>query len=204
MKLYAEVPGHRTRQIITDLLAITWVLLWVKFAFVVHDLVQRLAAPGRALESSGGRLSSSLGDAANQVDQLPVVGGALRGPLQAAADAGRSLADAGAGQQASVNRLALALALVVAIAPVLALLARYLPDRLRWMRSASAAARLRDTAVDLDLFAIRALAHQPLARLARLGPDPAGAYLRQEPGATQALADLELNGLGLTPGSRPR
>jgi len=200
MKLYAETPGRRTSQIVTDLLAVAWVLLWVKAALVVHDLVQRLGAPGQALKEGGGRLSASLGDAADKVGGLPLVGDALRGPLRAAADAGRSLADAGAGQQAAVNRLALVLALAVALPPVLAVLLRYAPDRLRWVRAASAAARLRDGAVDLDLFAIRALAHRPLRELARLGPDPAGAYLRQEPGATRALADLELAALGLSTG----
>ncbi len=47
MKLYAETPGRRTSQIVTDLLAVAWVLLWVKVALVVHDLVQRLGAPGQ-------------------------------------------------------------------------------------------------------------------------------------------------------------
>lgn len=198
MKLYAEVPGRRGRQIFLDLLVLAWLVLWVKIAFVVHDLVEKLAGPGRALESAGGRLSDSLGDAANKVKDVPVAGDALGGPLRAAGEAGRSLADVGAGQQTAVNRLALALALVVVIAPVLAVLLRYLPDRLRWIRNASAANRLRTTAGDLDLFAIRALAHQPLSSLARIGPDPAGAYLRQEPGAVRALADLELTALGLT------
>lgn len=198
MKLYAESAGRRTRQIVLDLLVLAWALLWVKIAFVVHDLVQRLGAPGKALENAGGQLSDSLGDAANKVKDVPLAGDALRRPLQAAGDAGRSLADVGASQQTAVNRLALALALVVVIAPVLAVLLRYLPDRLRWIRNASAASRLRETARELDLFAIRALAHQPLSRLAQLGPDPAGAYLRQEPGATRALADLELNRLGLS------
>ncbi|MGI8680672.1 MAG: hypothetical protein ACR2JO_00770 [Mycobacteriales bacterium] len=199
MKLYAEVPGRRGRQIVLDLLVLAWALLWVKIAFVVHDLVRHLGAPGKALENAGGRLSESLGEAADKVKDVPLAGDALRRPLRAAGDAGRSLADVGAGQQTAVNRLALALALVVVIAPVLAVLLRYLPDRLRWIRDASAANRLRETAGDLDLFAIRALAHQPLSSLARLGPDPAGAYLRQEPGAVRALAELELAALGLTP-----
>jgi len=197
MKLYAEVPGRRGRQIVLDLLVLGWLVLWVKVAFVVHNLVEKLAGPGRALENAGGRLSHSLGDAASRVKDVPVAGDALRGPLRAAGDAGRSLADVGAGQQTAVNRLALALALVVVIAPVLAVLLRYLPDRLRWIHNASAADQLRVTAEDLDLFAIRALAHQPLTQLAQLGPDPAGAYLRQEPGAVRALADLELTALGL-------
>ena len=199
MTLYAELPGQRARQILFDLLSLAWTLLWIKLATVVHGLVERLAAPGRALQDGGNQLSRSLADAARRAGTVPVLGHALRDPLQAAGDASHQLASAGAGQQTAANRLALLLALVVAAAPILAVLLRYLPARLRWIRSATAAAALRDRAVDLDLFAIRALAGQPLSQLRRLGPDPAGAYLRQEPGATEALAELELAAAGLRP-----
>lgn len=37
--LYAEEPGRRGRQIVLDLLVFAWLVLWVKVAFVVHDLV---------------------------------------------------------------------------------------------------------------------------------------------------------------------
>lgn len=198
MKLYAEAPGRRSRQILLDALALLWVLLWVKVASVVHGLVERLAAPGRALADAGGRLSDSLGEAARKANDLPVVGESLRKPLESAGDAARGLSGVGVDQQSAVNRLAFALAVVVALAPILAVLVRYLPERLRWIRVASAADKLRTTSADLDLFAIRALANRPLWELARLGPDPAGAYLRQEPGVTAALAELELSALGLT------
>lgn len=198
MKLYAEAPGRHSRQILLDALVLLWMLLWVKVASVVHGLVERLAAPGRALEDAGGRLSDSLGEAARKAGDVPVAGDSLRKPLASAADAAHGLAAAGGAQQVAVNRLALALAVVVALAPILAVLVRYLPDRLRWIRAASAADQLRASSSDLDLFAIRALAHRPLSELARIGPDPAGAYLRQEPGVTAELAELELRAIGLT------
>ncbi|MDQ6650632.1 MAG: hypothetical protein M3Z02_11060, partial [Actinomycetota bacterium] len=76
-------------------------------------------------------------------------------------------------------------------------LLRRLPDRLRWAREAGAAARLRAGSLNLELFAVRALAQRPLVELARLGPDPAGAYRRNEPVVVEALAGLELMALGL-------
>ena len=52
---------------------------------------------------------------------------------------------------------------------------------------------------DLDLFALRALAHQPLHRLARISDDPAGACRRGERATVVALARLELSEVGLRP-----
>ena len=100
-------------------------------------------------------------------------------------------------ERGAANRLALGLGLVVAAVPIAVVLVRWLPERLRWAREAGAAARLRSGSPDLELFAVRALAHRPLVELARLGPDPAGADRRNEPGAVEALAGLELTALGL-------
>lgn len=203
MKLYAETSAKRTSQLLTDLLMLGWVVLSITLGRVVHDLVGKLAAPGKALQDAGGSLTSSLNSAAKSVGGVPFVGDALRDPLQSAASAGRTLSNAGAGTQTTVSRLALILGLVVAITPILAGLAIWLPQRLRWIRGAGAAAELRDEGLDLDVFALRALVHQPLHRLTRLGPDPAAAYLRQQPGATRALAELELSGLGLRAPDEP-
>src|SRR5688572_7137544 len=48
-------------------------------------------------------------------------------------------------------------------------------DQVRFVRRASAGARFVDAADDLDLFALRALVHQPMHVLARVSDDPAGA-----------------------------
>ncbi len=60
-----------------------------------------------------------------------------------------------------------------------------------------------DAGEDLDLFALRALAHQPLHVLARITDDPAGAWRRGDRAVTDRLAELELraNGLRLPPGA---
>nr|MBA2464268.1 hypothetical protein [Nocardioidaceae bacterium] len=52
---------------------------------------------------------------------------------------------------------------------------------------------------DLDLFALRAMAHQPLHRLARISEDPAGAWRARDTDVVRALAELELRDAGLTP-----
>ena len=64
-------------------------------------------------------------------------------------------------------------------------------------REATAGRRFIDSVDDLDLFALRAMARQPMHRLARISDDPAGAWRRQEP-RWCALAALELRDSGLS------
>ena len=71
--------------------------------------------------------------------------------------------------------------------------------RLRFVRRASAAQQFIDAAPDLDLFALRAMANQPMPRLARISDDPAGAWRRGELDVIHALALLELKDSGLRP-----
>ena len=85
--------------------------------------------------------------------------------------------------------------MVVAGFPAVLLLLAWLPRRVRWMRDAGDAHRLRgDSPGDLALFAWRAVARRPLGELRRAVDDPGGALLR---GDYTALAALELHALGL-------
>ena len=55
---------------------------------------------------------------------------------------------------------------------------------------------------DLDLFALRAMSNQPLQRLSRISPDPAGAWRRGDREVIRDLALLELSDCGLRPPQR--
>ncbi len=198
MKWYADAPGLRRRQQALDLAVLLWCLLFVRLAQLVHGGVLRLQEPGRQLQGAGTRLADSLSSAADRVSGAPLVGGRLRDPLDTAAGAGRAVADAGASGQDAIGHLALVLALVVALVPIGIVLARWLPHRLRYASEAAAAVRLRG---DVELLALRAATSLPLARLARLGPEPVARWRRGEPGAAEALAALELRTLGLEPRS---
>ena len=98
-----------------------------------------------------------------------------------------------------MERLAFWLGLSVALIPVLIVAAFYLPVRLRFIREATAGRRFIDATADLDLFALRALARQPMHVLARVHDDPAGAWRASDPDVVAALADLELRECGLRP-----
>jgi hypothetical protein len=130
------------------------------------------------------------------------VGGSLASPFNHAADAARSVADAGRQEIQVAHELAWALALLLLVGPVLVVLLVWLPLRLRWIRRASAAVGLRDGTAGRDLLALRALATQPLRRLAAIGPDPVGAWRSGDESTVDALARLELRRLGVR--LRPR
>jgi hypothetical protein len=71
------------------------------------------------------------------------------------------------------------------------------------VRRAAAGRALIDSAADLDLFALRALAHQPLHRLAVISDDPAAAWRERDPATVRRLAALELASVGLRPERLP-
>jgi hypothetical protein len=194
LKLYAEVPHFRNRQISQDIALAVWLYLWTRIGLHIKELVDRLAGPGETIERAGDGFAGTLFDIASKIRDVPLVGGALQTPFGAAGEAGLVLQRAGAAQQDVVHSLALWFGTLMAVIPISYVLYKYLPDRLRWIREASAASRLRIDAADLHLFAIRAISRQPLYELTRVCADPAAAL---QNGDYEPLAELELASLGL-------
>lgn len=196
MKLYAELPLARLRQITADLIVAAGLFLSVRVGLWLQRLVERLAVPGQAMENAGQRVAGSLERAAEVVGEAPFAGPTLSSPFAAAAGAGRTLAEAGQSQQDAAIALALWLGVLVAAPGLLAVFLWYLPRRAAWVREAGAAARLRDESADLRLFAYRAVATRPLPLLRKAVPDPGAALAAED---FYALASLELEALGLRP-----
>jgi hypothetical protein len=194
MKIYAEVPRLKARQILFDVLVLGWALVWIRIGMAMHDLIAKLSGPGRTIESAGAGFSTNLRSLSERVADVPVVGGTLREPFDAAASAGNDLEAAGIAHQEIVMSVALWMGILLAVIPIGYVLLRYLPDRLRWVREASAAARLRIDADDLHLFALRAIATKPLYELRRACADPARCLVE---GDYEPLAAVELASLGL-------
>ncbi len=206
MKLYADAPARRSLQMLGDLLIVGWVYLWVRTAMVVRDATMALGKPGEQLSEAGSGLASKLRDAGEAVGGLPVVGDDVRAPFAGAGGAAEQMAAAGDAQVEAVHTLAFWLGLAVGAIPVLIALGVYLPMRWRFVRQATAARRFVDSAGapstgsgnHLDLFALRAMARQPLHRLARISDDPVAAWRRHDPEVVRALAALELGESGLS------
>lgn len=181
LKLYAETSTLRLRQVLLDFGLVVWVFVWVRIGFWLNDLIQRLEGPGRSIEDAGNQIAGW---------RVPILDRRL-GPITSG---GEALQRAGDSQQDVVHTLSFWLALLLAAIPIAWLVVRYLPGRLRWGREATAASRIRAQPSAPQLFALRAMANRPLAKLRRAEADPAAAYARGDYGA---LAALELAELGL-------
>lgn len=197
MKLYADTPLRRTRQLLADLLFVLWVVAWVWIGSAVHDGTMALAEPGRQTAESATSMASGLADAGSELDDVPLIGDGIAAPFDEAADASERLADAGRSSVRAVEDLALWLGFSIALIPILVVAALHLPRRWRFARAAGAGARFVDANEDLDLFALRALANQPMHVLGRISDDPAGAWRRGEQDVVRALAAVELRDVGL-------
>jgi hypothetical protein len=199
MKLYADLPGRRELQLLGDLGLAVWIVVWIYLAAKTHDAVMALAAPGHKLDEAGTSMASRLRDAGSTVGGIPYVGDDASRPFDGAGSSADQMAAAGRSQVAAVETMAFWIGLTVALVPILLALAFYLPPRIRFVRNATAGQRFLDSAADLDLFALRAMAHQPLHVLAGVSDDPAAAWRRQDPEVVRRLAALELKAAGLAP-----
>ncbi len=199
MKLYSDIPARRATQVVADVGMVLWVVLWVRVAQRVHETTMELAGPGRDLAGAGSSFRGTMTSAGDGVDDLPLLEDRVATPFRSAAGVGSEIEQVGNDLVAAVERVALLLAITTAMVPVLIVGAFWLVQRLRFVRRAGAAQRFIDAAPDLDLFALRAMANQPMPRLAKVSDDPAGAWRRGELDVIHALALLELRESGLRP-----
>ena len=199
MKLYADLPGRRITQVLSDLFTAAWVLACTYAGRLVHDTTATLRRPADGLSTAGTQLRDGMAAAGDQMAKVPLVGDSLQGPFRDAARTGVALTQAGTDLGSAVDRLAVVFGVATAIIPIVVWLLVWFPVRARFVRRASAAQRFIDGPADLDRFALRALAGQPMHRLARIHDDPAGAWRARDPRVIHELAVLELRDAGLRP-----
>lgn len=197
MKLYSDVGVQRTGQAVGDLLLVGWIAFCTFLGLTVFRITNALGAPGRKTSEAGDGLAEDLHRMSEPVGKVPAVGDELRAPIDGAAGAAARLAEAGRDQAHAVEQLAYLLAAVTIGLPVLFAVLIWLPRRIRFSRQATAAQRFIDSAADLDLFALRAMANQPMHRLARISDDPVAAWREGDSAIVARLADLELRSCGL-------
>lgn len=127
MRLYAQTPARRSRQVLADLIAVAVIAASVWFALAVRDAIMLLAEPGRKVESAGDNLATGLDSAGEAASRVPLVGGLLKKPLQSAAEAGTGLSDAGQSLQHTVENVATLTTLALIVFPVTFVLVLWLP-----------------------------------------------------------------------------
>ena len=199
MTFYAEQPVRRALQVAGDLGVVGWTVAWVLLARVVHGAVMAATAPGRRLADVGTTIESGMTEAGATAAGVPVVGSRLQDPFDRVAATGEQLRQAGDGVVDLVGTLAVVLALLVALVPVLAVVVPWAGVRLHYARRTGSLRRLAESPGGADLLALRALAHQRPERLRAVGPDPLRSWREGDATVTGALADLELGRWGLRP-----
>ncbi|GAA2839960.1 hypothetical protein [Kribbella solani] len=203
MKVYSEVGVRRVGQVVGDLLLVGWVWVCVELGRVVFRVTNALGAPGRKAAEAGDGIVGNLRQLSEPVGKVPAVGDQLRSPIDGVAGAAGKLAEAGRDQAHAVEQLAYVLAGVTIGLPVLFAVLLWVPFRVRFVRRATAAQRFIDNAADLDLFALRAMANQPMHKLARISADPVTAWREGDRAVIAELATLELRTVGLKPPPTP-
>jgi len=197
VKLYSSVGVQRVGQVFGDLMLVAWIAFCTGLGLIVFKITNALGYPGRKAAEAGDGLAGDLRKMSEPVGKVPAVGDELRAPIDGAASAAARLAQAGRDQAHAVEQLAYLLAAVTIGLPVLFALLIWLPRRIRFSRQATAAQRFIDNAADLDLFALRAMANQPMHRLAKISDDPVAAWREGDTTVIAQLADLELRSTGL-------
>ncbi len=197
MTWYSEIPARRTRQLLGDAWLVLWSALWIWIALRLYDLVMNLAAPGLAVADSATDMSDRFASAGDALGGVPLIGEALQSPFDGMSSAAIAIADAGQASADAVGLLARFLAVALAVLGIASWAMVWVPIRIAFIRRATAARRFVDSTDDLDLFALRAMARQPLHLLAKISDDPAGAWRRGDREVISALASLELRAEGL-------
>ena len=197
MKLYADRPARRNRQVAVDLLWLLAVLASVLAGTTVHRVIADAVDPARKFSAGSSDLADRLTAAGRTAARTPLIGDDLAGVLDRSADSATSLAGAADAQIDSVLHVATLLGVLTALLPILVVTAVRLAQRLRWARRAREAGRLAGTRAGDRVLALRALTSTPPDRLFAVHPDPAAAWQGQDPTVVRALADLELARLGL-------
>jgi hypothetical protein len=197
MNWYSSYPRHRARQIIADALALAVVILSIVVAVTVVGAIRALGSFGRDLEQAGESFAGNLADAGEQLGGVPLVGEGIRVPLDAAAEAGDAVAQAGRSQQALVESVAVGTGWALVLVPLLILALLWLTPRVRFARRSGLVRRMLAAGLTADTLAARALAQQPLRRLAAIHPDPAAAWRAGDAEVVRDLAALELRRAGV-------
>ena len=106
MKLYADRPDRVLRQLVGDLAVVILGYLAIQLGRATHSRIAELAAPGREAEATARQLDGQLRDTAGDLDDTPLVGGALSTPFKALASTSRDLAQQAQDYQDAVERFA--------------------------------------------------------------------------------------------------
>jgi hypothetical protein len=184
-------------QLFSDFVVLSWTTIWVLVGIAVYDAISAIVAAGRQVEGGTHSVADSLASAGHGAQQIPLVGDTVSKPLNTAGHAAQDITGALHNLNDTASWLAVLLALAVVAVPILLVALPWLFLRLRFFRRKWVVTGLAATPAGERLLALRALAHRPPAKLAKVSADPVGAWRREDPVIIHALAALELRSAGI-------
>jgi hypothetical protein len=178
MRFYPDIPQRRARRLAADAAVLLLLVLFAYLGVRVHNAVDRLVVVSQGVQETGGAVQSGFRKAAGAVGHVPVVGGDLEDALNDAGEGSGGRVE-GLGREGVDRTHALAnlLGLLTFLLPALAVLSRYLPDRVELVRRLTAASRVLREHDEPDrrrFVAMRAAFTLPYDDLLRYTPDPFG------------------------------
>lgn len=197
MRLYADLPARRTRQLVGDAGCLVVVVASVLAGRAVHAAVAQVADPARRFADGSTALADGLRSTGGSLRRAPLVGDDVAGLLDSSADSAASLARAAGEQRDAVLHLATLLGLLTALLPIALVVGVRVVQRLRWSARARDAHRLAGTPAGDRVLALRALQRRPGRVLLAVDPDPAAGWLTGDATVVRSLADLELAAVGV-------
>jgi hypothetical protein len=178
MRIYPDIPVRRANAVTRDAATIVALILLALVGLWVYHAVDSLAILGRGVHDAGSAVQDGFDTAADNVDDVPLVGGSIAGGLRDAGGAtGGNVAEAGARGAQRVHRLAILLGAITFLLPAATLLSRVVPQRLQQIRTLTDAERVLATGGDPErrrLVAMRAAFALPYTTLLAHTQDPLG------------------------------
>jgi hypothetical protein len=181
LKFYPDAPGPRFARLLLDIGAVIWVAVWIAIGKTVYGLVTALWAVSDAISNTGHTFNTWIADFRSAVPRnIPFIGDYFSSATNALQKhTGDPLIQTAAQAHASIQQMAVALALLTAGPPILIVGGLYLIWRWRSARemgSALAFVRAAERSGTLEqaqaLLAFRAVATLPFSRLMRASQDP--------------------------------
>ncbi len=197
MGLYADFAPRRTRQIVADVVAVVVIVVSILLGVAVSSAINVLGGVWAQLEQAGAGFEDTMGEIGETLGDVPLIGGGIRGPFDAASGAGGSLADAGRTGQAAVETLATIAGIGVALLPITVVLLVWLWPRIRFVRRSAETRALLRLEDGEAILALRALDDATARELAAISPRVVQGWRAGDGAVVHRLAELEAREAGV-------
>lgn len=197
MSWYSDFPAQRIRQIAADVLAGLAIIVAITAGVVVHGAIAAFAEVGARLQEAGSGFEGTMIDVGEALGGVPFIGESIRAPFDSASAAGETLVAAGQSQQEVALGLAAVAGVLVALGPILLVVAVWLLPRLLFLRRAREARALLATPDGARLLALRALVTRSAGELSTAGQAVIEGWRSDDPAVVGTLAGVELRNAGV-------